>query len=89
VRRLLKSSYRATLENNAPDKMFAPHRNLPVTEFALSGGSFPVRVKGAGIIGSVTVSGLHERDDHEVAVAAICTEIGLDPAAFALAPRTS
>ena len=86
VRRLLKSSYRATLETNAPDHMFPPHRNLPVSEFALSGGGFPIRVEGAGIIGSVTVSGLHERDDHEVVVAAIAAEIGLDPAPLALPP---
>jgi uncharacterized protein (UPF0303 family) len=87
VKRLLKSSYRATLEVNAPSHMFPPHRNLPVEEFALSGGGFPVRVKGAGIVGSVTVSGLHERDDHEIVVAAICEEIGLDVKAFALPPR--
>jgi uncharacterized protein (UPF0303 family) len=87
VRRLLKSSYRATLEANSTDRMFPPHRNLPVEEFALSGGSFPIRVKGAGVIGAITVSGLHERDDHEVVVAAICAELGLDPARFELAPR--
>jgi uncharacterized protein (UPF0303 family) len=87
VRRLLKSSYRATLEANAADRMFPPHRNLPVEEFALSGGSFPIRVKGAGVIGSITVSGLHERDDHEVVVAAICEELGLDIKLFALSPR--
>lgn len=84
VKRLLKSSYRAMLE--VGEKMFPPHRNLPVEEFALSGGSFPISVRGAGIIGTITVSGMHERIDHEIVVGAICTQLGLDKEAFALPP---
>ncbi|HQZ12857.1 MAG TPA: heme-degrading domain-containing protein [Devosia sp.] len=83
VQRLMKASYRAKLENNE-EKMFPPHRNLPVDEFALSGGSFPIRVKGIGIVGAATVSGLHERVDHEIVVRAICQVLELDPATFAL-----
>lgn len=87
VQRMLKASYRAKLEFNE-EKSFPPHRNLPIEDFALSGGAFPIRVKGAGVIGAAAVSGLHERDDHEVVVAAICKHLGLDYAAFALAPRS-
>lgn len=87
VKRLQKSSYRVTLEMGGTERVFPPHRNLPVEEFALSGGAFPIRVRGIGIVGTVTVSGLHERDDHEVGVAAICEELGLDKEAFALPPR--
>jgi uncharacterized protein (UPF0303 family) len=36
------------------------------------------------MIGCVTVSGLHERDDHALAVDAICEELGLDKKEFAL-----
>lgn len=85
VQRLLKASYRCKLENGG-ERMFLPHRDLPVEQYALSGGSFPVRVKGAGIVGAVTVSGLHERDDHEIVVAAMCEFLKLDKAAFALPP---
>jgi uncharacterized protein (UPF0303 family) len=42
-------------------------------------------MKGFGPIGCVTISGLHERDDHQVAVDAVVDELGLDKAAFALA----
>lgn len=83
VQRLLKASYRSKLENNE-ERSFPPHRNLPVDDFALSGGSFPVRVVGAGVIGAVTVSGLHERVDHEVVVQAICQVLKLDYGSFAL-----
>lgn len=87
VRQLLKSSYRATLETEAEDRMFPVHRNLPVADFALSGGGFPIRVDGAGVIGAMTVSGLHEREDHEVVVAAICQYLGRDGRTFALPVR--
>jgi uncharacterized protein (UPF0303 family) len=87
VQRMLKASYRSKLEYN-DEKSFPPHRNLPIEDYALSGGAFPLQVKGAGIIGAATVSGLHERDDHEVVVAAICQYLKFDYAEFALAPRS-
>ena len=42
---------------------------------------------GVGVIGSVTVSGLPERDDHGVVVAAIAQYLQLDAAALALPPE--
>lgn len=84
VQRLLKASYRAKLENNE-ERSFPPHRNLPIEDFALSGGSFPIRVRGAGVVGAATVSGLHERVDHEIVVGAICEVLKFDYDAFALA----
>jgi len=85
VQRLLKSSYRVALEQNREDRLFAPNRALDGADFVLAGGAFPIRMKGFGPIGCVTISGLHERDDHQVAVDAVVDELGLDKAAFALA----
>jgi uncharacterized protein (UPF0303 family) len=85
VRRLQKSSYRVALEHQGETRVFAPQRALDSADHAIAGGCFPIRVKGvAGPIGTVTISGLHERDDHMVAVEAICTVLGFDPADFAL-----
>jgi uncharacterized protein (UPF0303 family) len=49
---------------------------LPIADYASHGGCFPLRVVGAGVIGSVTVSGLPERADHQLAVEALCVELG-------------
>lgn len=86
VRQVQKASYRPVLENNSDADHFLPRRGLDNADFVLAGGGFPIRVKGAGVIGCVTVSGLHERDDHQVAVDGICEELGLDKASYTLPP---
>lgn len=59
-------------------------RGLPINEYASHGGSFPLAVKGAGIVGSVTVSGLPQRSDHELVVEALCAILGKDYAGLKL-----
>ena len=57
---------------------------LSMADFAAHGGSFPVCVQGAGVIGSITVSGLPQRADHELVVEALCVELGKDYSKLAL-----
>ncbi|MGW6455126.1 heme-degrading domain-containing protein [Streptomyces sp. NPDC055078] len=39
--------------------------------YAAHGGSFPITIEGTGVIGSVTVSGLPQLDDHALVVEAL------------------
>jgi uncharacterized protein (UPF0303 family) len=51
---------------------------MPVSDYAGHGGCFPIRVTGTGVVAAVTVSGLPQRADHELAVEALCAELGHD-----------
>ena len=45
--------------------------------YAAHGGSFPVRVKDVGVVGTVTVSGLPQADDHAFVTEMIGAFLGL------------
>ncbi len=76
--RFLRSSYAIGLEMEEKKSNLLDRYGLAVSEYASHGGCFPLRVVQAGVIGSVTVSGLPQRADHELAVEAICAELGRD-----------
>jgi len=65
------------LELHQKNTSLADRFGLILTEFAAHGGSFPITIAGSGVIGSVGVSGLPQRDDHELVVEALCGELGL------------
>lgn len=44
---------------------------LSESEFAPHGGCFPVIINGTGMVGTITVSGLPQEEDHKVVVQAI------------------
>jgi uncharacterized protein (UPF0303 family) len=74
--RFHRSSYAIRLEMDEKKSSLFERYGLPVADYAAHGGSFPLRVLGAGVIGSVTVSGLPDRADHQLAVEALCSELG-------------
>lgn len=45
-------------------------------EFSAHGGAFPVYVKGTGLVGTITVSGLPQEDDHALVVECIREFLG-------------
>ncbi len=86
VHRFYKASYRFGLELRAKGATLDKDSGLDAMDYAPHGGSFPIYVDGAGFFGSITVSGLPQREDHNVVVAALCEFLGKDAAELALAP---
>jgi uncharacterized protein (UPF0303 family) len=86
VARFHRSSYGVGLTMKSKNDSLEA-RGLPINEYASHGGSFPLAVKDAGIVGSVTVSGLPQRADHELVVEALCALLGKDYASLKLGPE--
>ena len=84
VARFHRSSYGVGLKLKAKNETLTEQQGLPLADYATHGGSFPLNVTGAGIVGSVTVSGLPQRADHELVVEALCAVLGRDYAALRL-----
>lgn len=82
VRRFQRASYRLVLERG--EAPFSPQSGADPADYVIAGGGFPIRVTGAGIVGALTISGLPGRDDHGVAVDALCDHLQLDKKIFAL-----
>ena len=49
---------------------------LDPNEYALAGGSFPIRVRGAGIVAVATASGVTDEEDHMLIVSGIKRYVG-------------
>lgn len=71
VRRFLRSSYAIGRMLLRDGETLEGRHGLTLADYAAHGGGFPLIVEGAGCIGSVVVSGLPQRDDHSLVVAAI------------------
>ncbi|MGV3651519.1 MAG: heme-degrading domain-containing protein [Devosia sp.] len=84
VQRFAKSTYRMVLEKSWEGDVFPPRRALDPDDYVLAGGGFPIRLANAGVIGAAIISGLPEREDHKLIVAAIAQVLGKDISAIAL-----
>jgi uncharacterized protein (UPF0303 family) len=87
VARFHKSSYHVGRLLEQSGLSFNARYNLPEEDYAAHGGCFPIHVAGTGIVGSVTVSGLPQREDHNFVVEALCLVTGRDYAALRLPPE--
>lgn len=71
VYNFFKSSYRVTLELEDNNQLLSSVFGLSDENYATSGGSFPLTIKGAGVVGTITVSGLPHEVDHRYVVEVI------------------
>lgn len=66
--RFQRSSYAIGLKLQHEGKTLAEPYALEACDYAAHGGSFPILVQGTGCIGAITVSGLPQREDHNLLV---------------------
>jgi uncharacterized protein (UPF0303 family) len=85
VARFHRSSYAVGLKLKLKNETLEEQQGLAAADYATHGGSFPLAVEGAGVVGSVTVSGLPQRADHELVVEALCLLLERDYAELKLA----
>lgn len=78
VARFHCSSYAVGLKEKLKNETISESQGLPIADYAAHGGCFPLSVAGAGIVGTVTVSGLPQRRDHDLVVEALCALLGKD-----------
>jgi len=88
LNRFHKSTYAVGLEYQRNNSTLEARTGAPLVDFVTAGGCFPIRLRGsAAVLGSITVSGLPERHDHELVVRAIAQHIGADVSELALDPE--
>jgi uncharacterized protein (UPF0303 family) len=85
VARFHRSSLAVRLSLQERNETLVTKHGLPLVDYAEHGGSFPLRTASAGVIGCVTVSGLAGRDDHSLAVEALCGMLDRDYESLKLA----
>ncbi|MFD3919910.1 heme-degrading domain-containing protein [Streptomyces sp. NPDC058595] len=71
VERYGASSFLVGSRFRAKGSTFEDSSRLDPDLYAAHGGSFPIIVRGAGVIGTVTVSGLPQEEDHALVVEAL------------------
>ena len=77
VELLHRSSYATGLALQKEESSLEKKMGLPPRDYASHGGSFPIAVEGVGCIGVVTVSGLPQREDHQLVVQALAALTGV------------
>ena len=68
VRRFGHSSYYVGTALKKAGQTMQEKYLLPESEYAAHGGSFPLLIRNVGVIGTITVSGLSQAEDHELIV---------------------
>ncbi|MOA13348.1 hypothetical protein D3C78_1333970 [compost metagenome] len=65
------SSWHAACRLRSEGTTMEEKHGLPISDYVGAGGAFPLKVAGQGQIGTITVSGLPDQEDHDLLIAAL------------------
>jgi uncharacterized protein (UPF0303 family) len=71
VARFGRCSFYVGIDHKHRGVVFEDIKYLDPQDNAANGGAFPISIKGTGMIGTVTVSGLRQAEDHALAIEAL------------------
>lgn len=78
VHRFGRSSYAVGLLLEQNGETLQSRHCLKSSDYAAHGGGFPILIEGTGPVGSVVMSGLPQRDDHCLVIAALAKVLDKD-----------
>lgn len=71
VRHYGQSSWRVALQARQEGTTIEDRDGLSLSDYVGAGGGFPLHVEGEGMIGTITVSGLPDQEDHDLLISAL------------------
>ena len=71
VTRFGRCSFYVGTDHKHRGAVFEEVKYLDPKDYAANGGAFPITIKGVGMIGTATVSGLRQAEDHALLVEAL------------------
>ena len=86
VLRYHRSSYAIGLKHERAGTTLQLGTGLDLRDYSTHGGCFPIVLEGSGCVGTITVSGLPQRDDHALVVSVLQKYLGLEDENLALDP---
>ena len=84
VERFARSSYAVGLGLQRDGTTLQAKTGADPRDYATHGGSFPIYLTGGVCIGSISVSGLPQREDHELVVGVLASHLAVPMAQIAL-----
>jgi uncharacterized protein (UPF0303 family) len=85
VMRYHRSSYAIGLKHERAHTTLQGATGLDLKDYSTHGGCFPIFLEGTGCIGTITVSGLPQREDHSLVVSVLQTYLHLENEDLSLA----
>jgi len=76
VMRFHKSSYAIGLQLKQQKITLVERYGVNPGDYVAAGGGFPIKLRGTGCVGTITVSGLSQKEDHQLVAEALADFLG-------------